>query len=123
MPGARSEKNPAASLEKALELLAKARQLRKDWPRLSVAEGEVYRIQGKTDQAIRSYREAWKMGDRNALLVETAFQLFFQTRQFGEALQWIGQLEGERAAIPPRLTSWASRPPRRAGSSNGRKHY
>ena len=87
---ARSDKNPAADLEKALDLLAQARQLRKDWPRLSVAEGEVYRIQGKTDQAIRSYREAWKMGERNALLVETAFQLFFQTRQFGEAFAMDG---------------------------------
>ena len=100
---ARSDKNPAATLDTALELLAKARQLRKDWPRLSVAEGEVYRIQGKPDQAIRSYREAWKMGERNALLIETAFQLFFQTRQFAEANQWIDQLVGERANIPLHL--------------------
>ena len=48
---ATGERNPAATLDLALEQLATARQLRKDWTKLSLAEGMVYQMQGKPDQA------------------------------------------------------------------------
>ena len=96
-------KDPTPMLKEALDYLAKARELRKDWSRISLAEARIYDRLGRTDVALRSYREAIDLGERNANVIQRTIQILYQMRQVGEADRLLRRLEGENVSLPPLL--------------------
>ncbi len=114
------DRNEAApALKEALELLAKAREARKDWSRIPLVEAGVYDQQGRPDMAMKCYLEAMDMGERNPNAIRRMIQLLFQTRQYAEAVRRIELLEKERSELSPELIRALAEGELQLGDSSG----
>jgi len=91
-------------LNKALDYIARARELRRDWSRLALTAAAVYEALGKPEQALKEYLEAMDLGDRNPEALRRTIQLLFQTHQYAEADRRLRQLERELTTLPPELS-------------------
>ena len=100
----KDEKNRTATLQQAINLLAKAHELRGDWSRIPLMEAGVYDALGQPDRALENYRRAFGMGERNPNGVRRTVQLLMQTRQYAEADQMLRQLEREQPQLAPELS-------------------
>lgn len=100
----KDEKDRTATLRQAINLLAKARELRGDWSRIPLMEAGVYDALGRPDRALENYRRAFDMGERNPNGIRRTVQLLMQTRQYAEADQMLRQLEREQPQLAPELS-------------------
>ena len=100
----KDKKDRAATLQQAIKLLAKARELRGDWSRIPLMEAGVYDALGQPRKALEYYRKAFGMGARNPNGVRRIIQLLMQTRQYAEADQILRQLEREQPQLAPELS-------------------
>jgi len=85
-------KDPRPLWDQALAHLAKARELRGDWPRIPALSAEIHDRQGKRGVAMKEYLEALDMGDREPSTVIRAMQLLAQAQQYAEVekrLRWL----------------------------------
>lgn len=99
----RKSDDATTMLKQALDYLAKAREFRGDWSRVPLAEALIHERLGKPDLALRSYREAVNLGERNVNLIQRIVRIYFQSRQFSEADELLNQIEKEQKQLPPEL--------------------
>lgn len=98
------DRNEAApAMKEALELLAKARDTRKDWSRIPLVEAGIHDQQGRPDMALKCYMEAMDMKERNPNAIRRMIQLLFQTRQYAEAVRRLEQIEKEQSELSSEL--------------------
>lgn len=80
-------------LERALEYLAKARELRKNWSRIPLVEANIYDRLGKQDEALSRYTDAIEQGERSPTAFQRTIQILFQKQQYAKADQWLSRME------------------------------
>lgn len=100
---AKDSKDPGELYGEALKHLAKARELRSDWPRIPLEQAIVYDQMGNATQALKTYLEAVDMGERSVYAVGRSIELLFATQQFAEADRRLRQLEKEVSSLPASL--------------------
>jgi cellulose synthase operon protein C len=100
---AEKSQNPAATLQSAFDYLTRARELRKDWAKIPTIEGSIHDRLGNTEAALRSYREAIDLGERNPAVLQRIVVILYQSRQVAEAVQLLRRLEDEHVSLPPLL--------------------
>ncbi len=98
-----NSKDAAALLEQALDYLKRARNIRKDWGRISTLEGSIYDQQGKSNLALQSFLEGIEQGDRNPVGVQRAVLILFRSQRYAEADRLLRRLLAERRSLPTRL--------------------
>jgi cellulose synthase operon protein C len=89
-----------AALTQALDYLKQAREKRKNWAKIPLAEAGAYDRLGKTDEALRCYREAIELGERNPNALLRLIQILYQTRQTAEANRLLARFEREGVQLP-----------------------
>ena len=72
-------------LNKALDFIAKAREMRPNWPPPPLLAATIYETQGKMDQAMESYLQAINLGVRDLDIVRTTVRLLYQRQRYAEA--------------------------------------
>jgi predicted Zn-dependent protease len=100
---ARNRKDAGPLLEKALEYLAKARESRKDWAQVPLAEAQIYGQQGRPDLTLRALQEAIELGERNPQAIQQTIALLFQSRRYADADSLLRKLESEQESLSPKL--------------------
>jgi cellulose synthase operon protein C len=96
----KDRKDVGPLMEQALNYLNRAGDLRKDWSRIPMVKAGIYLVQGKTDLALRSFQEAFDLGERNPAAIERMLQIYLQSQRIMEADQLLRRLEGERPSLP-----------------------
>ncbi len=95
------QKDPAAAWSEALKYLAKARDMRGDWPLIPVTMAQIYDRQGRQNLALKNYLEAIDLGYYEQNMVLRAMQILVQTQQYGEADRRLRRLEAEHVPFSP----------------------
>jgi cellulose synthase operon protein C len=80
-------------LDRALDYLARAREVRPTWSRIPLMMAEICDLQGKVEPALKNYREAIEMGEYDPSAVQRAAQLLFQRQQYVEADRLLHRLD------------------------------
>jgi cellulose synthase operon protein C len=83
-------------LNRALELLVRARESRQSWSRIPLLTAGIYDQQGKVDVALKNYLEAIDMGEHDPNAVQRAVQLLFQKQRFADADRLLHQLDEQK---------------------------
>jgi tetratricopeptide (TPR) repeat protein len=89
-------KEQDALLDKAMEYLAKARELRPNWSRLFLLTGSILDQQGNADDALKNYLSAIEFGEHDQNTVQRTVQLLFQKQRFNEADQLLRKMGTEK---------------------------
>ena len=105
---ANNSQDAPSMLKQALAYLRRAREQRKDWSRISLAEALIYDAQHKPDLALQKFQEAIGEGDRSPSALVRAVRLLYQTQQYAEADRLLRQLEKEQKTLSPELTRAAA---------------
>ncbi len=92
-----------ALLSEALGYLAKARELRPSWTRISMVTADIYEQQGKLHEALESDMEAIELGDRSAAVIQRATNLLYQQQRYADADQLLRRLETQQVALSPEV--------------------
>ena len=100
----KAKDNNPEMLDKALQNLVKARELRPSWSRIPLFMAAIYDQQKKTDQALKCFREAINMGEHNPAAVRRTVQILFQQQRYSEADKLLRQLDRLQAPFTPELT-------------------
>jgi cellulose synthase operon protein C len=98
-----NKEDQTPALMQALDYLKQAREKRKNWAKLPLAEAGVYDRLGKPDEALRCYREAIDLGERNPNAILRLVQILYQTRQIAEANRLLTRFDREGVSLPPLL--------------------
>jgi tetratricopeptide (TPR) repeat protein len=80
-------------LNQALDYLAKARELHKNWSRVPLAEANIYDRMGRQDEALSRYTDAIEQGERSPTAFQRTIQILFQKQQYAMADQWLSRME------------------------------
>ena len=91
-------------LEKALQNMAQARELRPTWSRIPLLMGSIYDMQRKYNDAVKYYMEAINMGEHNPAAARRTVQLLFQNQRYADADKLLHQLDRLQAPFTPELT-------------------
>jgi tetratricopeptide (TPR) repeat protein len=100
----KDKQGPSPQLDKALEYLAQARDLSPSWSRIPLLMGGIYDQEGQVDLALKSYREAIDMGERNPDAIRRTVHLLFQRQRYQEAEKLLGELGKDQVALSPDMT-------------------
>lgn len=101
---AKDQPDADAVLDKALEYLKQAGELRQSWSRVPLLMAGIYDQQGKTDLALKSYREAIELGEHNPGAVRRAVQILSQKQQYEEAGALLRELEKQQMPFSPEMS-------------------
>ncbi len=88
-----------SGLAEARKLLAEAKELRRDWPRLCVLEAAADELEGKATAADH-YQRALELGERDPDVAARAARLLYERRRFAEADLAFRTLEGQGPLSP-----------------------
>jgi tetratricopeptide (TPR) repeat protein len=96
-----------SGLGEARQLLAEAKERRKEWSRLPLLEAAADELEGKADSAAANYLRALELGERDPAVVAQAARLLYQRRRFAAAGQAVRLLE-EQGPLPRDLARLAA---------------
>ena len=90
----------AEKLSEARKRLGQAHNLRPDWGRPPLLEATIDELEGKIDQAIQHYRQAFDLGERTPRIVYRLVQLLQGRRHFSEAGNVLAAFEMQSVLSP-----------------------
>jgi tetratricopeptide (TPR) repeat protein len=85
-------------LVEAAKLLAAVQTQRPTWSKAYLLQGNLFEARGRFDEAIESYREAIRLGERLPQAFQRLIGLLLQTNQADEADQYLAMLHDRTAA-------------------------
>ncbi|HEV8071781.1 MAG TPA: tetratricopeptide repeat protein [Planctomycetaceae bacterium] len=102
------QKKDNALFDQALAELAEARTRRPGWSRIAALIAEIKDSRGRTDQALESYLEAIRLGDRNPRVIGRTLTILFDQKDYPRAELVIRELQDEKSPFSMELTRFAS---------------
>jgi tetratricopeptide (TPR) repeat protein len=86
-------------LDEARRLLKEVAAARPGWPRAHVCQAQLETLAGKTDEAIRAYKKAIDLGERDAFILLEAVNLMVERHRYAEAYAVVQQLPEQSPAL------------------------
>lgn len=101
-----SEKDRRKYFAQALKRIERIRELRPSWSRAEVLAAGIYDKQGDYEEAMKHYRQAIEMGERNPVAVHRLIELLRQQRRYSEAQRYLPLLAGRQTPYSDDILRW-----------------
>ena len=92
-------------LDEALHYAVRAQNMRLRWSRPHILQGEIYREQGKNEDALAQYLQASIYGDQDPEFIHLLLQMLLERQRYQEAAQVAIRLKSRQAALTPEIAS------------------
>ena len=99
----------AALAEAAFQHISAARQLRPDWPALSLLTARIQDRRGERTAALQSYLEAIQLGERSSAAIRRAVELLYAAQRYSEADQLLRHFEQQPTLFSGDIERMASK--------------
>ena len=91
-------------LSRALDYIARAREMRPTWSRLPLLAGGIYESEGKLDRAMDHYLQAINLGEHDPEIVRRTVQLLNQHERYAEATRVLERMDDQQTPLTQDLS-------------------